>query len=78
MSINLKIEINLVKIFRLFRVSLTNFASTLIDIFVNCNMKINLIEFFYSFCVNDFSFDDNINLFCNVNNNFVFNDEILL
>ena len=78
MSINLNIKVNFVKIFRLFRVSSTNFTSILIDIFVNYNTKVNSIKFFRSLCVSDFSFDDNINLFCNIDNNFVFNDEIFL
>ena len=76
MSINLNIEIDFVKISRLFRVNSTNFTLILIDIFVNCNIKINLIEFFRSFYVNNFSFDDNINLICNVDNNFIFNNKI--
>ena len=78
MSINLNIEINFVKIFHLFRVNFINFASILIDIFVNYNTRINLIEFFRSFYISNFSFDDNVNLFCNVDNNLIFNDEILL
>ena len=78
MSINLNIEVNFVKIFCLFRVNFANSASILIDILVNCNIKINLIKFFRSFCVNDSSSDDNVNLFYNVNNNFIFNDEIFL
>ena len=77
MSISLNIEVNFINIFYLFRVSSTSSALILIDIFVNYNTKVNLIEFFRSFCVNDFSFDDNVNLFYNIDNNFVFNDEIL-
>ena len=76
MSVSLNIEINFVKIFRLFRVSFTSFASILIDIFVNYDTKINLIKFFRSFYINEFSFDDSVNLFYNINNNFIFNDEI--
>ena len=76
MSINLNIEINFVKIFYLFRVNSTNFASILINTSVNRDTKVNLIEFFRSLCVNDFLSDDNINLFCNVDNNLIFNDEI--
>ena len=76
MSINLNIEVNFIKIFHLFRINFTNSASILIDIFINCNIKINLIKFFCSFCVNNSLFNDNINLFCNVNNNFVFNNKI--
>ena len=78
MSINLNIEVNFVKISRLFRVSSTSSASILIDISVNYNTKINLIVFFRSLCVSDFSFNDNVNLFYNVDNNLIFNDKIFL
>ena len=70
MSINLNIEINFVKIFRLFRVSFMNFALILINTFVNYNTKVNSNEIFHLFCVNDSLFDDNVDLFCNINNNF--------
>ena len=76
MSINLNIKASFVKVFRLFRVNFANFASILIDICVNYNIKVNLIEFPRSFCVNDFSFNDNINLFYNINNNLIFNNKI--
>ena len=76
MSISLNIEINFIKVFRLFRVSSTSFTLILINIFINYNTKINSIEFFRSLCVNDSSFNNNINLFYNVNNNLIFNDEI--
>ena len=76
MSVSLNIEVNFVKIFRLFRVNFMNFASILINIFINYNTKINLIEFSRSLCVNNSLFDDNVNLFCNVDNNLIFNDEI--
>ena len=78
MSISLNIEVNFVNISRLFRISFASFVSNLIDIFVNCNTKTSLIEFFRSFCFSDFSFDDNINLFYNVDNNEIFNDKIFL
>ena len=76
MSISLNIETSFVKIFHLFRVNFMNFASILIDISVNYNIRISLIEFFRSFCVSDFSLDDNVNLFYNIDNNLIFNDEI--
>ena len=76
MSIHLNIEVNFVKIFRLFRVNSMNFILILIDIFVNYNTKINSIKFSCLFYVDDFLFNDNVNLFCNVDNNFVFNDKI--
>ena len=78
MLVNLNIEINFVKISRLFRVNLMNFVSILIDTSVNYNTKVNLIEFFHLFCVNDFSFDNSVNLFYNVDNNFIFNNEVFL
>ena len=78
MSINLNIKINFIEIFYLFRVSLINFTLILIDIFVNYNTKINLIEFFRLLCVNNFLFNNNVNLFYNVDNNFLFYNEIFL
>ena len=76
MSVSLNIEANSAKIFRLFRVSSTSFASILIDTSVNCNTEVSSTEFFRSFYVSDSSSDDNVNLFCNVDSNLIFNDEI--
>ena len=78
MLINLNIKINSVNISRLSRVSFSNFTLNLIDTSVNCNTKINLIKFSHPFCVNDFSFDDNVNLFYNINSNVIFNNKISL
>ena len=65
-----------VNMFRLFRVSFASSVLNLIDISVNYNTKVSSIEFFRSLCVSDFSFDDNINLFCNVDNNVIFSDKV--
>ena len=75
MLINLNIEINFIKIFHLFGVNFMNSASILINISVNYNTKINSIKFFRLLCVNDFSFNNNINLFYNIDNNLIFNDK---
>ena len=75
MSISLNMKANFVNMFRLFRISFANFASNLINISVNYNTKINLIKFLYLLCVNNSSFDDNVDLFYNVDNNVIFNDE---
>ena len=64
--------------FRLFRASFASFASDLIDISVNYNTKVNSTEFFCSLHVSDSLSDDNINLFCNVDSNVIFNDEFFL
>ena len=77
MSINLNMKVNFVNIFRLFRVNFASFASNLIDISVNYNTKINSTEFYRSLCVSDSSRDNNVNLFYNIDNNIIFNDEIL-
>ena len=69
MLISLNIEVNFVNIFYLFRISLISFALMLINISINCNIKINSTEFFQSLYVNDFMFDDNVNLFCNADSN---------
>ena len=76
MSINLNMKSNFINMFRLFHVNFANSVSNLIDISVNYNMKVNSIEFFPSFCVSDFSFNNNVNLFCNIDSNVIFNDEI--
>ena len=67
-----------INIFRLFCLSFASFALKLIDIFINYNINVNLTKFFRSFRVINFLFDDNVNLFCNVNSNIIFNDEIFL
>ena len=76
MSISLNIEANSVNMSRLFRVSFASFALNLIDTSVNCNTKISSTEFFRPLYISDFSSDDNVNLFCNVDSNVIFNDEI--
>ena len=78
MSVSLNIEVNSANIFRLFYVNLMNFASILINTSANYNTKVSLTEFFRLFCISNFSFNDNVNLFCNIDNNFVFNVEIFL
>ena len=64
--------------FRLFRASFASSTSNLIDISANCNIKVNSTEFFRSLCASDFSFNNNANLFYNVDSNVIFNNEILL
>ena len=76
MSINLNMEASSVNMFRLFRVRFASSASNLIDTSANYNTKVSSIEFFRSFCVSDSSFDDSANLFCNVDSNVIFSDEI--
>ena len=76
MLISLNIEINFVNISHLLRISFTSSVSNLINIFANCNIKFNSIEFSRPLCINDSSLDDDINLFYNVNSNVIFNDEI--
>ena len=78
MSINLNMKINSANMFRLFRASFASSVSNLINTFANYNTKVSSTEFFRSFCVNDFSLDDNANLFCNVDNNVIFSDETFL
>ena len=78
MSINFNIEINSVNIFRLFYVSLISFAKILINIPVKNNMKINSIQLSRLFCVSNSSFNNNVNLFYNINSNLIFNVEIFL
>ena len=75
---NLKIETSSANIFRLFRINSTNFASILINISVNNNIKISLTKFFRLLSDNNFSVNNNVNLFCNINNNFIFNVETFL
>ena len=65
-SISLNIEANSINIFCLFRVNFASSVSNRVNIFVNYNTKVNSIKFSCSFCVNDFSFNDNINLFYNI------------
>ena len=50
-------RVSYVNMFRLFHVSFTSFASNLINISANYNIKINSTKFFRSFYVNDFLFD---------------------
>ena len=76
MSINLNMRINSINTFRLFRVNFASSALNLIDTSANCNIKVNSTEFFRSLCVNDSSFNNSVNLFCNVDNNLIFNDKI--
>ena len=78
MSTSLNMKANSANMFRLFRVNFASFASNLIDISANCNTEVNSIEFSRSLCVSNFSFDDNINLFCNVDSNVIFNEEVFL
>ena len=66
----------LLKIF--FHINFANFALILINTSVDYNIKINLIKFFYLFYVHNFSLNNNINLFCNINNNLMFNNKIFL
>ena len=78
MSINLNMRTSSVNMFRLFHVSFASSASNLIDTSVNYNTKVSLTEFSRPFCVSDSSLDDSANLFCNVNSNVIFSDEIFL
>ena len=62
-------------IFRLFRVSFASSTSDLIDISASCNMRVSSTESSRSLYVSDSSFDDNVNLFCNVDSNVIFSNE---
>ena len=62
---------NFTNMFRLFRI-------IWIDTSVDYNIKINSIKFFHMLCVNDFLFNNSINLFCNIDSNVIFNDKIFL
>ena len=68
------------RIFILFadNVSSTSFTSILINISADYKTKVSSTKFFHLLCVRNFSFNNNVNLFCNVDNNFMFNVEIFL
>ncbi len=50
----------------------------LIKTSISYNIKARLFNIFYLLCANKFLLNNNINLFCNIKSNLVFNNKIFL